>query len=382
MIVKCCECNKEMEDWKAYQSKYGDYFCQTCYYKRIYKCGCCGGEFDSRVVPKSSKTFGLNQPLCPQCAKYIVRKCSGCGHSHYRFEKDEDGTEYCGACVNEAIHSYHHTKTSFPFFANRGEYNYKSKRGANNDHYFGIELEMDQKQDNIDRNYRLTLLGMKKMLNNEVYFETDCSLGYNGAELITFPHTIPAFYKLNWKDAFRYAIHKKYQSHNSGKCGLHFHFNKAFFGKTEATRIENVAKVLVFYNLFWDDIVKFSRRTENQLSQWANKPYFVEKAENKKKFEEDAKHIARGTNGRYSAVNLNQSGETIEFRAMRGTLNYDTFMATVDFSINIVLKASKLKWDDVYDYTKWLDEVAPNTIEYMKARGCFENLYKDKEEQS
>ncbi len=377
MSVYICKiCGKERGQYDFYTTDGGEKMCYECYRKLFYTCGCCCYTFDSRKLPKSKKTFGLNQPLCPQCAKYIVRKCSCCGHENNHFVKDEDGQEYCRTCVDNAIHGYHHSQSAFPFFAGRSDgRNYKSKRNANGSKYIGLELEMDQDIENADNNYRITLINAKKMLKNEVYFEQDCSLGHNGAELIIYPHTIQAFCNMPWRETLEFLVKKKYRSHNSGKCGLHMHINKAFFGKTKAQQVENWAKILVFYDLFWDDIVKFSRRTNDQLNHWANRPYLSlnnEQRLDKKKMEDNAKRVAGGTCGRYSAVNLrSDSAETIEFRAMRGTLNYSTFMATVDFNLNIVQKSTELSWEQVFDSANWLKDITQNTKDYMKKRKCF-----------
>lgn len=386
---KCVECGISISSYNTY-TYHGEDFCEKCYKKYIYTCPCCGGKFDGRKIPKSNKKVN-GKALCPQCAKSMVTKCENCGKTHFLFRKDkEDNINYCENCLTSAINSYHHSQSAFPFFAYGKKGIYKSRRGANENKYFGIELEMDQDSNKCDKgvDYKFTLLKILKVLNKQAYFETDCSLGTNGAELITYPHTIDAFYHLDWQKVFKLAISHKYRSHNSGRCGLHYHFNKAFFGKNDAQRTENIAKVLVFYNLFWNDLVKFSRRNGAEIDRWAGKPQIngsdsdLKIKANQKRVENNAKEAASNRYaGRYQAVNLRPSGETIEFRLMRGTLNYETFMATTDFNINIVKKSKELKWEEVWDYKNWLKDVNEGTIAYMKKRKCFAEMYNEQDGQ-
>ena len=385
----CSICGKTRE-WNT--AWWGDFrgltLCMECHNKYIYTCGCCGGRFDTRQVPKSDTTIrGL--VLCPMCAEKVVSKCSNCGKKDFEFTLSPKGKPVCADCINHAISCYHHAQSSFPFYAHREKGNYKSKQTCNGGLYFGMELEMDREQATRKGEpnwYKWALIDLVKLGKKEFYFETDCSLGYDGAELITYPHTIDAFYAMNWEAILKKARANGYRSHNSGKCGLHLHFNRAFFGSTLEERTENIAKILVFYNIFWDDLVKFSRRTNP--SEWAGRPSIgltssesdnigkvIESDDNKKKIENNAKQSAGCSGGyRYKAVNLCPRN-TVEFRLMRGTLRYETFMATIDFSINVVLKAKELDWKQVWDYKNWLKDCKKETIEYMEERHCFEGMW-------
>lgn len=75
---------------------------------------------------------------------------------------------------------------------------------------------------------------------------------------------------------------------------------------------------------------------------------------------------------RYHAVN-NSNSYTVELRVFRGTLNAETFVATVDFAYNLVKNAK-----DVVDFknvSEWLKGMRPETIEYIKSRGAFEGAF-------
>ena len=79
--------------------------------------------------------------------------------------------------------------------------------------------------------------------------------------------------------------------------------------------------------------------------------------------------------GRYKAINL-QNLSTIEFRLFRGTLNFNTFLASLQFVVTITrfVKSIKLAdifsvtWEDIFLCTKY-----PELKEYMTRR----NLLKE-----
>ena len=80
--------------------------------------------------------------------------------------------------------------------------------------------------------------------------------------------------------------------------------------------------------------MKFSRRTQRQLERWAARYGFKEQPM------EILDHAKKGYHGgRYTCVNL-QNRDTIEFHMFRGTLKYNTLIATlqlVDRICNVAL---------------------------------------------
>ena len=83
---------------------------------------------------------------------------------------------------------------------------------------------------------------------------------------------------------------------------------------------------------FWDDIAVFSRRSRETIERWANK------------YNDDPAKVAKNWKDgsfcyeRYHAVNLTNCN-TIEFRMFRGTLKYNTFIATLQFCQNLIMTA-------------------------------------------
>ena len=103
-----------------------------------------------------------------------------------------------------------------------------------------------------------------------------------------------------------------YTSHQAGTCGLHIHVNRDAFGNTEGLQDVRIARILYFFEKNWEELLKFSRRTQSQLNQWAARYGYKDQPR------EILDHAKKGgEGGRYSCVNL-QNRDTIEFRIFRG----------------------------------------------------------------
>ena len=89
--------------------------------------------------------------------------------------------------------------------------------------------------------------------------------------------------------------------------------------------------------------------------------------------------------GRYVAVNL-ENANTIEIRIFRGTLNYKTFIATLQLVEEICNNATyfddgyfeKLSWSD---FVKNINEKKkPELVEYLKTKQLYVNEITESEE--
>ena len=103
---------------------------------------------------------------------------------------------------------------------------------------------------------------------------------------------------------------------------------------------------------------------------------------NPKEILEDAK---KGCNGRYACVNIT-NWSTIEFRMFRGTLKYNTLIATLELVDSICDMAltytdseiSKISWTD---FVSGLDEeTCSELITYLKERQLYVNAPIDSKE--
>ena len=127
---------------------------------------------------------------------------------------------------------------------------------------------------------------------------------------------------MNWKEVFEKALSMGYRSHQTQTCGLHIHVNRSAFGETAEEQEDVISRIVYFVENHWNELLKFSRRTEANINRWASRYGISTTAKDTYKNAKD-KHM-----GRYVAVNL-ENYDTIEFRIFRGTLNYKTFIATL-----------------------------------------------------
>lgn len=336
-------------------------------FKVLGKCEVCGEEMYGRGI-------GTRRHLmCENCTKtHFV--CSSCGQIHPKTDKVTLWTrDFCKSCFDKKIETEEIVKD------NEGKYAYavdcikidgqwvnlRNVEGINGYHtmkddgkyiffntpeeestsplYLGVELEVECSDE--DANLENDAKRVKLLLGKDfVQHEDDGSLD-NGFENITNPATL-AYHKSimdKYNNAFSYLRANKYTSHNNDDCGLHIHFNRNFFGHKEE---ERVSKLLYLAEKFWKELVIFSRRSESQLNRWARR--YDDAHDNV------AKHCKDGYYGRYHAINLVNS-KTIEFRLFRGTLNIETFFATLELVDRLVRLAKDtdieslktMTWEDV-----------------------------------
>lgn len=263
-----------------------------------------------------------------------------------------DGEAYCHNCYddergkNDIVHEYSYKPE--PIFYGEGN------------RYFGIELEIDGAGK--DNDYAEELLDIGNIRNELLYIKTDSSLD-EGLELVSHPCTLD--YHKNifpWEDIMHCAIHQGYRSHQTSTCGLHLHVNRTAFSENRYEQDEIISRILYFVEHHWNELLKFSRRSEYSMNRWAAR-YGYEHMP--KAIMDKAK---KGGNGRYAAVNL-CNYHTVEFRLFRGTLKYNTFIATIQL-VNRICDAAIYNTDDSISKLSWSDFVAditePELIQYLK----------------
>ena len=97
-------------------------------------------------------------------------------------------------------------------------------------------------------------------INEHIYCKHDGSLD-DGFEIVSHPATLE--YHTNtipWKKILDEALEMGYYSHNSGTCGLHVHINRAALGERVEEQENTIARIVYFFEKFWDKILRFSRR--------------------------------------------------------------------------------------------------------------------------
>ena len=281
---------------------------------------------------------------------YYCEHC-GCWYSSWAWN---DSLDCCENCADDLllVRNYH---------ANKGNYIYY----GNVPYRIGAEVEVDT--DDWTANREETARKVQNILGEHAYYEEDGSLSEEGFEIITHPHTIDEFFRLEWEKVFSVLLDDGYRAHDAGNCGLHLHFSREWFGETEAERVQNIARLVMFYDRNFETLLKLSRRVETgycERDYISNHYADIETEADAENLVDDKK-----CGSRYTAVNLTcyDRHGTIEFRLGRGTLNYNTFRAWVDIHRAIVEQSTR---PHSYDFTEWVNAstVEPNTLDYINRR--------------
>ena len=161
-----------------------------------------------------------------------------------------------------------------------------------------------------------------------------------------------------------------YLSHQTDTCGLHIHVHRSTFGETEAQQETCIARILYIVEKFWDELLKFSCRTQSQLDHWAARYGYKDRPR------EILDQAKRGSGrGRYTSVNL-QNRDTLEFRIFRGTLKYSSLIAALQLVDKICDMAVSLS-DELLKSLAWTSFVSgctqPELVQYLKERRLYVN---------
>ena len=336
----------------------GQLLCSSCLGIETMVCSRCG-----RRIWNDDNAGDGNTPLCHSCYERFYTECAHCGRTilcdDAYYEDDDRDDPLCWSCYcrtqqDKEIHEYSYKPT--PVFYGGG------------DRYFGVELEIDGAGEDSDNACQLMCLANRG--RELVYCKHDGSLE-SGFELVTHPMTL-AFHQndMPWEDILQEAVEQGYQSHKASTCGLHVHVNRSAFGYTVAQQEACIARILYIVEKFWDELLKFSRRTQSQLNQWAARYGYKEQPQ------EILDHAKKGNGaGRYASVNL-QNRDTIEFRIFRGTLKYNTLIATLQLVDKICDMAVALS-DELLKPLAWTSFVSgctqPELVQYLKERRLYVN---------
>ena len=336
----------------------GQLLCSSCLGIETMVCFRCG-----RRIWNDDNAGDGSTLLCHSCYDRFYINCGRCGRTilddDAYYEDDDQDDPLCWHCYcqtqqDKEIHEYSYKPT--PLFYGEGE------------RYYGVELEIDGAGEDSDNACQLMRLANRGQ--ELVYCKHDGSL-QDGFELVTHPMTLDFHqHSMPWEDILQEAVELGYQSHKASTCGLHVHVNRSAFGCTEARQEACIARVLYLVERFWDELLKFSRRTQSQLNQWAARYGYKERPQ------EILDHAKKGNGiGRYAAVNL-QNRDTIEFRIFRGTLKYNTLIATLQLVDKICGMAVALS-DELLKPLAWpsfaVSCTRPELVQYLKERRLYVN---------
>ena len=336
----CSDCGEVMfvDDAIRIHEKY---FCECC----VTTCDCCG-----EVIPLENvyHVEDSDYAYCRDCYLSRTCVCNDCGR-HFRYEDSlsEVGDNwYCDECYpnhEPTIREYHSQK-------NYGDIKFYGDEDRSDALFIGFELEVDSDQ-RFDR--EAVARELQSQFDDFFAYENDGSLNY-GFEIISQPASLAYHLGMmpKYREAFRYLVDNGVRSHDVESCGFHHHLDRRYFGKREDCAI---AKLLYLFEKFHKELLVFSRRTEEQCSRWcrSRKQHYRGEAG---WIKESLKESRYGCDyqSRYFALNLTNT-DTIELRLWHGTLNPETFEATLRFTARLAelckntkaVELSKMTFEDL-----------------------------------
>ena len=344
-----------------------DALCERCANEETIICTHCGER-----IYRDDNAGDENTPLCQPCYDRHYTSCERCGRIIHLddayYEDDDEDNPLCYNCHTNArrhkmIEDYYYKPE--PLFRGDGS------------RYFGVELEVDGAGEDDARAGQIMEIANGNGLEN-LYCKHDGSLD-DGFEMVTHPMTLEYHMKeMPWKLILQEAIRLGYTSHQASTCGLHVHVNRDAFGESEAEQDSVIARILYFFEKNWEELLKFSRRTPCQLERWATRYGYKDQPK------ELLDHAKKGYHGgRYTSVNLTNT-DTIEFRIFRGTLKYNTLIATLQLLDRICDVAICLT-DDQIKAMSWTTFASgctqPELVRYLKERRLYVNEPVESEEE-
>jgi hypothetical protein len=348
----------------------GEFICRECYENYYITCNHCGGTIYTEEDQFYRDVDGFT--VCEICRDYYVfcEDCERLVHIDEAIFNQDDCNFYCRSCAEDrgifdnddddeiVIHDYDY-KPEPIFYILPSEYLHYLNEKDETPLFLGVELEIDEG----GRNHINARYIIEGGYPDFLYAKRDGSL-YDGFEIVSHPATL-AFHLIEagWDKVLRRAERKGYTSHDNKRCGLHIHINRDFWGKDKVLQEIGELKLLIFFERFWNEIIKFSRRTQKQIERFCAKYQTV-----------DIK-VAKKENGenRYYAINFRNSN-TIEIRIFRGTLKLLSFYATLQFVYHLCYylrnkhtkEIQKITWKDfVNSIPEWMIELK----QYLKEKG-------------
>ena len=342
-----CGCVLSVDEEFVFQD---EIYCEDCLDELTVLCDHCG-----RRIYCDNAECDSNLTLCDHCFSNHYTSCERCGRlipneDAYYDDSDED-TPYCYNCYLSFSHIHNYNYKPDPVF-----YGLDSR-------YFGVELEVDKGGEIHSKAKRVADLA-----DGRLYCKHDGSLN-DGFEVVSHPMTLDYHCnRMPWQEIVDLLKEMGYRSHQTSTAGLHIHVNRNSLGDTYDEEEETIARILFFVEKHWNEMVKFSRRTASQLTRWADRYGYKESPK-------DILKTAKGGYGRYTCVNLCNE-YTLEFRIFRGTLKYNTLIATLQL-VNQICNVDFSLDDEELKAMSWATFVAgckePELIQYLKERNLYIN---------
>lgn len=394
-MVKCSLCEKYFKYEEEGALVGGLYYCNECYEEAFTTCEHCGREMRRDEAYSVLGSEGYFEEWCPTCRWHHATRCEDCeelvsddysrwvrNHGRvcdgcleryyycnecYEYYTEEDYNFDADACVfcrprEEDDRILEHWSKLEPVFFGRQ----KNKKCL--PLYFGLELEVDSGEDTCP-NSSDAIDATLEHFPREVYFERDGSLSDGGVEMVFFPMTEGYLLSRDWEALFERLKATGWRSENAvSSCGLHVHISRQGLGRTTQRQDDAVAKLSYFMTTYFEDFVKISRRHRYQLEWCEDLGRYASSKSSAKNY---AKR--KGLINRYHTIN-NNNEKTIEIRLLRGTLNYNTFIASLKLLIHLVKRSKRISWKKATSVEEWIKGIDGDVIEYLRRRDAFSNF--------
>lgn len=371
VYLRCSYCLEFIYAHLAHEIRW-QWYCGECA-RKVHTCYLCeetgieGYKQDShdRWACQKCQEF---YTICPSCGVWrdnsrTDEKCPECIRSRCQMsleERDQLLSMFRRGEVG-SIHDYSHKP--FPKF--------HKTEGQTTLLYEGVELEVD----NFDDRGIVEAAAVKacQMSKDEdlFYLKYDASI-HSGFEVVTHPCTLK-FHKeqFPWVDLTKTLVALGGRSHQTTSCGLHIHFSSEVFGRKSSAEWQmNVLKLMHFVTQNWRQLVKFSRRSPDNLRSWASR-YIDDYTPTPDNIRKVGQIVSE--HNRHRAINLCPS-ETIEVRIFKGTLNVETIIASLEFIdhlANWIVAASPEKLHNI-TWDKYVADIEPATyptlLTYLRRR--------------
>lgn len=253
---------------------------------------------DCCEVHHNDNEFNFNDnSICAGCFEDNYSSCSECGENYYL----NDGPVCsCGDCDEDSDSDLIHGYTFKP-----KKLNFRGKSGLRMP-AFGTEVEIEVKS---GTRHEIAELCLSKLSEKEIYLKEDGSLSH-GLEIVTHPATLYEHKKINYAGLFKALSKAGAKSHDTETCGLHFHIDKSKMKESHRIRFG------AFFAINKEIMQVLARRKADRWAKFKDKNF-------------DNMNAFRHSNERYEAVNWTPEN-TVEIRIFKGTLKFETFMASME----------------------------------------------------
>ena len=325
----CEDCNEYYHNDEKVEVEGGNHICQSCVDDSYYSCDDCGTIHHT----DTTTTIHNGNQVCESCRDDYFW-CDSCNDYYHvdDMHSHEDGDMVCSNCIESMY--------SCPECGHYSEYDHSDGHCCNNcgyeeynseDEYDGMILPYDAKPS-------LDFIGESSKLNPFIGFEIEvearqgdrysiaehcynefekCFLKNDGSlsdgfEVVSHPKTIDEHYKCNYKEAMKEAARIGARSHDTSTCGLHFHFDKKHMSEGHKVRFG------MFFSLCQTQLITLARRSSERWCQYKETGLAWDQYKESE---------------RYEAVNWTND-DTVEVRIFKGTLKYETFMASMELCLD------------------------------------------------